>query len=137
MGLSNWGEWRQPYNPPTHVPYPEPIFGVKAWGANSTCDDVHHGPIPAGSNNCCMSCHTTGHDGHPDLSVTPKDEQDLKVWVPDTEDGRDRWSDDPSPESQMTRKQRRQAHAKFDRPMDPFKLAKLVDSGTAKPVACR
>jgi hypothetical protein len=27
------------------------------------CDDIHHGPIPAGSRICCAACHRSGLDG--------------------------------------------------------------------------
>jgi hypothetical protein len=46
-----------------HVDLPrlEPIFGCKAFAANTTCDDIHPGgPMPEHSRCCCMICHQTG-----------------------------------------------------------------------------
>jgi hypothetical protein len=50
------------------------VYGCKAWGANSTCADVHpNGPIPDGSRHCCGSCHKSGIEWHPALQPTALD----------------------------------------------------------------
>lgn len=70
----------------------EPIFGPKAWSASSTCDDVHpRGPIPSGSRCCCMVCHQTGVESHPDLKETLEDKLALLSWKPP--EGGDQWSE--------------------------------------------
>jgi len=59
--------------PPTLVP----LFPVVAFEPGAPCP--HHGPIRRGSDLVCMSCHVSGHDGHPALQRTaatdPKPEQ--------------------------------------------------------------
>jgi hypothetical protein len=73
----------------------EPIFGPKAWSTKSSCLDVHpRGSMPTGTKCCCMSCHRSGREHHPDLIHTAEDLVELSAWQP--EKGRDEWSE-PEP----------------------------------------
>lgn len=67
----------------------EPIFGPRTFGADTTCGDIHHGPIPDGHRVCCMVCFATGVPGHPDLKEDAAGRLRLKNWEP--EGGKDRW----------------------------------------------
>lgn len=125
----------------------EPIFGPTAFGADSTCDDVHpHGPIPSGHRRCCMVCHRTGVENHPYLRCSAEDKAALAAWKP-PESG-DQWSEpDWAPlkprrtePAAITRKARRAQDRRglaerIDRavPMDPDEIGRLVDGGYAVP----
>lgn len=81
----------------------EPIFGPKAWGADSTCRDVHpNGPIPKGHRSCCMANHCTGIEGHPALRETASGRLRLQNWKPEDEKG-DQWSGRSSGGAEPTR----------------------------------
>ncbi|QEH38666.1 hypothetical protein OJF2_72720 [Aquisphaera giovannonii] len=47
-----------------------PLFPVGPFTPTSRCP--HHGPIPKGSDLCCMVCLQSGHDDHPDLRRDPR-----------------------------------------------------------------
>jgi hypothetical protein len=51
----------------------EPLFPVGHYTPSSRCP--HHGPIPRGSDLCCMICHQSGQDGHPALQWDPTPER--------------------------------------------------------------
>lgn len=126
----------------------EPIFGAKTFGANTTCDDIHHGPIPDGDRVCCMTCYGTGVPDHPDLKETAADKLKVLAWTP--EGGRDPWSaadtaeptryEPTSASKNETRKEKRAKDwANANRPrmivMDPHRIEHLVDEGRAIPAS--
>ena len=49
----------------------EPLFPITSFVPGSTCP--HHGPIKRTSVFCCMICHATGRDDHPEFAATPDD----------------------------------------------------------------
>jgi hypothetical protein len=103
----------------------EPIFGPKAWGANSTCADVHPGgPIPAGSRCCCMHCFETGVEHHPDLRETAADKVNIRNWRPTDEAGNptpDQWSIADTAEPTRYRPDDRQAATRRQRRARQFR----------------
>ena len=49
------------------LPKLQPLFPVEALTPGSLCG--HREPIKRGSIFCCVICHTSGYDGHPDLQI--------------------------------------------------------------------
>jgi hypothetical protein len=78
-----------------------PLFPVGALTPDSVCG--HRGPIERGSIFCCVICHTSGYDHHPDLQI------DAPTALLQNLDSRDLLPQKPKrPKSlQETRKERR------------------------------
>lgn len=90
MSKRRWADWVEPAHTKAELTL-MPIFGVRAWSPQSTCADVHpHGKMPSGTRCCCMACHQTGQEKHPDLRTTATDQLALARWEPP--DGVDEWS---------------------------------------------
>lgn len=56
------------------------ITGAKAFGRNTTCDDIHRGPIPSGSLCCCAVCHSCGVEHRTRDHTKPGDGQLREGW---------------------------------------------------------
>src|SRR5262249_37801896 len=48
-----------------------PLFPMGSLTPQSLCG--HKGPIAQGSIICCMVCHASGYDDHPDLQIEPEE----------------------------------------------------------------
>src|SRR6185437_2440 len=125
----------------------EPIFGQRAWTPRSTCENVHpRGPMPKGTNCCCMACHRTGRERHPLLAIDAEDRLKIQKWNPP--EGGDPWSENDrakatryqkpaDPKAKKTRTQKRAEKYGHNNsvtavPMDHDEIASAVDSGHAK-----
>lgn len=90
MRQSRWADWVEPAHEDAELSL-IPTFGIRAWSAQSTCADVHpHGPMPSGTNLCCMACHKSGREKHRSLRRTATDQLKIDRWKP-PEEG-DQWS---------------------------------------------
>lgn len=78
MSRAAWKDWV----PPSPAPPPElvPIFGAKAFGADTVCGDIHRGPIPSGSVCCCMVCHKSGVEHRTQHHTKPGNGQLREGW---------------------------------------------------------
>jgi len=93
----------------------EPTFGPQpGFSPATTCSAVHPpAGIRPGSRLCCMVCHRTGVEHHPDLRETAADKLAIKNWK--EPEGGDQWSyratAEPTayqpPAASATRRQRR------------------------------
>lgn len=54
---AHWRDWHPPERLTPHVTL---LFGCRTFGANTTCDDIHHGPFPPNSQCMCAVCHKGG-----------------------------------------------------------------------------
>lgn len=47
-------------------------YGCKSFTPQTTCQDIHHGPIKRDSRVCCAVCHQSGCDHWPCMKRDPR-----------------------------------------------------------------
>jgi hypothetical protein len=65
---------------PQVMPRLVPLFPIGPFTPDTRCGHRH--PIRAGSVFCCMVCHSSGYDNHPELKRDPKTEPGLEPSQP-------------------------------------------------------